>query len=378
MLPNDPTLDIATFSRIFKKTTNSYKLLLFKSILTVITNNSHTSGVVDSRQLANLMLAHAWIPSVYYKLNLGSQDKIHNYLTELSMLNIDFVNKRLGYFDIILDTINQSNTDGIVNKLMRYAPFRLLAPFADNNLVKCDDYAKNKFIASMINNDFDKNYSIYKIKTNDSGKFIELIIHPYWLEYLKINNNIVHGWVNFNWIQYLQTKNPNTPSIPNKITLEKSRLSVAKQREFWDLFLSKNAIECIFTGEILTSSNYQLDHFLPWTYVAHNQYWNLIPIISNCNSSKSNKLPNKSFIENYTAIHFKAMEYALKNNKEAFLEDYLCSLHCKIEDLKNETKFKHSLTELISNLIDSAALQGFEPNWTWKQPYDSLLQSEVE
>ncbi|WP_445777793.1 HNH endonuclease domain-containing protein [Shewanella sp.] len=379
MLPNDPTLDIAAFSRIFSITTNSYKLLLFKSLLTIISSNSHVNGVIDSKQLSSLILAHAWVPSVYYKLNLGSQDQIYKHLSVLSSLDIDFASSSKNYFEFITDTINLNNNDVITRKILKYAPYRLLQPFFSNELQKADDAIKNRLTTKLSCLHFDDRYPIYKIEHCKIDKLVKLTIHAQWLKYIKQNFAIISGWVELNWVQYLQAKNPNSPAVTNKTSLDFERISLAKQRKFWDEYLEDYQLECIFTGEILTKSNYALDHFVPWTYVAHNQYWNLIPIISSCNSAKSNKLPNKTFIHNFTSIHFKLIGFALKNKSKyrVLIEEYLCSLHCTMADLQNETTFTTKLADLITSLIDSAATHGFEQNWTWKHD-DSVLQQEFE
>lgn len=376
MLPNDPTLDIAAFSRIFNNTTNSYKLLLFKSLLTIISSNLHVNGVIDSKQLSSLILAHAWVPSVYYKLNLGSQDQIYKHLYVLSLLDIDLASSSKNHFELITDTISRNNDEVITKDILKYVPYRLLQPFFSDELQGKKDAIKNALTTTLSCLHFDDKYPIYKIEHCKTDKLVKLTIHAQWLQYIKQNFAIISGWVELNWVQYLQAKNPNTPTITSKTSLDFDRISLVKQRKFWDKYLEDNQLECIFTGEILTKSNYALDHFIPWTYVAHNQYWNLIPIISSCNSSKSNKLPNKTFIDSFTSTHVQVITFALKNNNKAVIEDYLCTLHCTIDELSNEIEFKRKLTELIANLIDSAALQGFEQNWTWKQSDDSILQSE--
>ena len=42
----------------------------------------------------------------------------------------------------------------------------------------------------------------------------------------------------------------------------------------------------------MTPEDLSLDHFVPWSYVAHDELWNLVPTTKAVNSSKSNDLPN--------------------------------------------------------------------------------------
>lgn len=42
----------------------------------------------------------------------------------------------------------------------------------------------------------------------------------------------------------------------------------------------------------LTRKDISLDHFVPWSFCAHDELWNLVPTTKSINSSKSNNLPN--------------------------------------------------------------------------------------
>ena len=45
----------------------------------------------------------------------------------------------------------------------------------------------------------------------------------------------------------------------------------------------------------LNGVDISLDHFVPWSYVAHDELWNLVPTTKSLNSSKSNALPNWNY-----------------------------------------------------------------------------------
>ncbi len=42
----------------------------------------------------------------------------------------------------------------------------------------------------------------------------------------------------------------------------------------------------------MTEKDLSIDHFVPWSYVAHDELWNLNPTTKSINSSKSNNLPD--------------------------------------------------------------------------------------
>ncbi|MDY5576621.1 MAG: HNH endonuclease domain-containing protein [Lachnospiraceae bacterium] len=40
----------------------------------------------------------------------------------------------------------------------------------------------------------------------------------------------------------------------------------------------------------MTENDISIDHFVPWSYVAHDEMWNLNPTTKSINSSKRNNL----------------------------------------------------------------------------------------
>ncbi len=56
------------------------------------------------------------------------------------------------------------------------------------------------------------------------------------------------------------------------------------------LILSLEPVHEIYSGQILTENDISIDHFVPWSYVAHDEMWNLNPTTKSINSSKRNNL----------------------------------------------------------------------------------------
>jgi len=94
------------------------------------------------------------------------------------------------------------------------------------------------------------------------------------------------------------------------------RKGLTKQRKFWDTFIDNhNAdIKCIYTGEPIIKGNYDVEHFIPWSFVSHDQLWNLLPSDSSINSSKSNKLPR---LDKYLSSLVNSTKYCKVEEKEA-------------------------------------------------------------
>lgn len=73
----------------------------------------------------------------------------------------------------------------------------------------------------------------------------------------------------------------------------------------------------IYTGKEFTDKNYEtygglsIDHFIPWSFVLHNEIWNLYPMFKNINSEKNNKLPDKDrYMNQFCEYQYRAFMIA--------------------------------------------------------------------
>lgn len=97
----------------------------------------------------------------------------------------------------------------------------------------------------------------------------------------------------FRFQLFLQSKNPNVPNISGKLLRPEERESLTRQKKFWNKVIEIGGpIRCIYKDTPLGRNEYDLDHFIPWSFVSHNQNWNLIPADSSFNSSNSNLIPD--------------------------------------------------------------------------------------
>ena len=121
--------------------------------------------------------------------------------------------------------------------------------------------------------------------------------------------------------------------------------------------------------KFVTPKKYDVDHFIPWSFVMNDELWNLMPMDSSLNSSKSNKLPKwnpffERFAENqyllYGFIHEKPGIHKLF---EGCYRDNLHSiwagreLYCKGN---SREQFYNILQKNMQPVYDSARRQGYE------------------
>lgn len=360
-LPLNHNLNVSALSQIFQSTTNSYKPLFFLALLEEI--KTQKTSVLTLESITKKMLMIASYPCCYFNLGFGKQDQVLAHLTSIGIVDIDLSLLSHKTVTNIENIIDQNYSNSSAYELLKYVPFRLLSPFFTKELKGLSDGQKNAKTKELAQLNFHTTKPLYKIQTHS----IEL--HPNWYEYLVNNLSIVQAWTELNWLHYLQKKNPNTPAICNKLYPPLKRESLTTQRKFWDAFLIKNQTTCIFTNQILTVDNYELDHYIPWSYVGHNQHWNLIPVLNTANSSKSNNIPDKRYIPTFTEIHKHAIDFlnSLPIKQQAqFIEDFMLGLQCTEQDIaQNDSIIKSKQTKAIESLTDMAGLQGFSDSWVY-------------
>jgi transcriptional regulator with XRE-family HTH domain len=286
-LPKSDTVDVSTLSRLFKKTTNSYKYLFFISILDILARREFDAlSPISFREIIIEVLANAWYSHTYFKLSFGLQDKISN---KLDSLNIDISDTKIIFQDTdkrhLRRTINDKPIDDIVSELRRYVPFLLIRPFFEQEL-KSAKTGKNKRtnpgddeqkIINLAEELFNVKKPLYRFDASLYKNCSSINLHPEWVSYIENNYSIVRAWVCWEWLKYMQQRNPNVPAVANKLFPPQERGSLNSQKSYWKLILKQTNLQCIYSKQTLPSHGFSLDHYLPWSFVAHDQPWNLIP-----------------------------------------------------------------------------------------------------
>jgi hypothetical protein len=112
----------------------------------------------------------------------------------------------------------------------------------------------------------------------------------------------------------------------------------------------------------LQKEDYDLDHFIPWSFVSHNLLWNLLPSDSSINSSKSNRLPSLDrYLPSYAKLHHKAIQTIYEQSPNTrILEDYL-TIYDSIPDLigLDEAAFYNVYYKTFSPMIQIAENMGY-------------------
>ncbi len=281
IFPGSEGLRIEYFGHLFDNTSECYKMFWFQVIVEKILagRTSATFG-----EIIDEMIADAWYMVAEYHLNLGPRDNLEfavNRLVEISGFKASEDKAvLLGYIRDCRDP-----------EVLRYkkiltdnVPYRLQAPFLD---LKTNDWNVGK--RQLIDRINAYGGLIYKFGLLD-GLNTGIYFDEEWSRYILRNQVIVKGWLKYNLVEYLQRRNPNVPGVIDKLCPPKER-DLADIQKYWKLIMTVSPVVEIYGGGELTEEDISIDHFVPWSYVANDEIWNLHPTTKSINSAKSNFLP---------------------------------------------------------------------------------------
>ena len=132
--------------------------------------------------------------------------------------------------------------------------------------------------------------------------------------------------------------------------------------------LELTEVRDVFTGEVVAQKAYDVDHFIPWSFVMNDELWNLMPMDSSLNSAKSNKLPKwDPFLKDLLRISICCMGLFMKSReyinclKDAIEIIYILSgleENCIAREIHGAVY--NILQKNMQPVYDSARRQGYE------------------
>ncbi len=357
-LPIAPNIDVNRLNVVFNDTTNSYKFYWFLAILDALIDGGNEQMKFDD--LAMRMVANVWFPLDYYKLSFGKQDgfkKVADYIS--GQMTVDASTRSPALETQINQSLGEAEVRAIkskVGELLRWVPFRFLRPFFMAELRGLKDTDVNGAITQLCNQNFDQEN--WRVMYKFEGRTI--ILNSNWLNYFKTHHQILRGFTYWYLIRFLQKNNPNVPGLSSKIFKpDASDRNLSDATKFWKKFLSEtSSYQCIYSGQQLTTENFSLDHFLPWSFVVHNHFWNLIPVPKSVNSSKSDWLPDWSYFPKFAQNQYEVFKFYYQLDKKNPLEDYFVSI-VPNEHLVTQEEFTQRLERQLLPQYQIAKNMGF-------------------
>lgn len=345
--PFDKHLDIRIFSRIYDNTSATYKFYWFLSVLDLLASSNRRK--YSFWEIIAGMVAEAWYPIHFFKLSFGRSDSLYDRVIQLQQeLQIPISASKAEIRQRILNERNNKRVIQLLNVFTLNVPYRFLSPwipFQNTQQVITDSIRFH-------------NNCLYSI----SGDTI--VINPLWEVYLIENYAVLRDYTYWGLTNFVQRRNPNVPNLPAKMQETRQRESMAKQRRFWNTVIEHSgSLNCIYTGKLLGVSDYDLDHFVPWSFVTHNLIWNLLPADPRANLSKSNALPQlEKYLHEFSYLQQNALQTVYRANpSNQLLEDYLMLYHSVPELISlPDTEFEVVLRNTFSPMVQIAENMGFQ------------------
>jgi len=351
-------------SQVFNCTTNSYKLFWMMAILNHLSENSEPEILIED--LLVEMVSLAWHPVLLFHLSLGHQDMLQSAVlkvqqsSELQPNSTRTETKSLisGHLSVASQIISLGN----------YVPYRFLSPWFSKELLRIPDHKKNAIIEGL---------SLNSQKTNEPSPYFFpqsniIQLNPSWASFFQENLGVISAFVKYHTVCYLQRGNPNTPNVVSKLEVPAKR-DLSTVRRFWysvkDEFISQGKgdwFRDIFSGMTLPA-HYAIDHFCPWSFVVHDQIWNLVPIEQSVNSSKGDRLPDiKYYLPRMARLHIQSLKVIKRfpSLEEEFIECYRKSPSELAQS--GEDTFCKRMWDVFFPLFTVAQNQGFQAGWRYE------------
>jgi hypothetical protein len=348
-------------SRVFSDTTTSYKILWFMAIISLLKDRDSDEMRLDDIFVE--MAAISWHPVCLFMLSLGRQDKLQHALVDIR--DQSGLQPNASRTEIRQWIGSSQQAKARLGFLRRYVPTRFLTPWFTTTLSRVNaDSQRDEMIRQLAKrSQRSLTPSPYHIK-GDS-----IVLNPRWIVFFRDNLGVVEAFAKHSFAIYLQARNPSVPGIINKLEAPVSRRLI-NARRFWEHVQTRlthsnrgSMFVDIYSGQPL-EAEFAVDHFLPWSFVAHDLLWNLTPVTLSTNASKSNNLPDLDlYLPKLVALHHAAIE--VSQAPPSSLEHYLDCFKVGIRDLTSMSLdvLLQRYQEVVEPQTQIALNQGFQGGW---------------
>jgi hypothetical protein len=366
------TLDIESFSLMMKDPSYCYKFYWLESIVQLIAEGFRET-TFDA--IINEMICNAWYSVREFHIHLSgvlSDGQVRDgleravlRLTELSDLPANASKVE------IKNAIAEHNDELKVFKeqLTNMVPYRALAGFFNKSKETVDWGSVRRMTAYIEHINRDIVLLPYTLGSESKLKK-KVYFQDNWVEMIQDQTVSILGWIQFEKVKWLQNNNPEVPGLIYKLApMDEKMRKLNNVRKLWEGILQVSEVRDVFTDTPVVPKQYDVDHFIPWSFVMNDELWNLMPMDSSLNSSKSNRLPKwDPFFERFARNQYIMYELIHERDEirklyEACYRDNLHSLWAGQELYRKgntETEFYNILQKNMQPVYDSARRQGYE------------------
>lgn len=366
-------LDIEGFSRMMKDPSYCYKFYWLEAIVRLISEN-RTEATYN--EIIDEMIANAWYSVLEFHIHLsgmwgdgGIKDnleravlKLHNFSDLPVNVSKVEIKNAIKEFEKQLHPEKQALTNNV--------PYKALSGFANKTAEKiCLDSSAGRMMTYF--NGLSENTILLPYTFGDqNGLNRKLTFNKIWIQMIKDSMVAILGWIQYEKVKWLQNNNPEIPGLIYKLSpLDDKMRKLAHVRKLWDGIIELTSVTDVFTDHPIDHKKYDVDHFIPWSFVMNDELWNLMPIDSSLNSAKSNRLPNwDDFFLRFAKNQFVMYEIVHRNTGirkrfEACYRDNLHSIWANQELYRKgntDIEFYNILERNMKPVYDSARRQGYD------------------
>ena len=366
------TLDIEGFSHMMKDPSYCYKFYWLEAIVQLI-----SEGISETTfdTVINEMICNAWYSVREFHIHLSGmmadghvRDGLERAVLTLSELsNLPANASKVEIKNAIKE--HDKELKSAKEQLTNMVPYRALAGFFVNDKSAVDWNSIRRMVAyiQMINRDV----VLLPYTLGESSKLKkEIYFQPAWMEMIQDNTVSILGWIQYEKVKWLQNNNPEVPGLVYKLApMDEKMRKLNNVRKLWECIFDISDVKDVFTGDLVVPKKYDVDHFIPWSFVMNDELWNLMPMDSSLNSVKSNRLPKwdpyfKRFAENqYLLYGYIHKNEVIHKRYEACYRDNLHSIWAGQELYRKgntQEEFYNILQKNMQPVYDSARRQGYE------------------
>lgn len=365
------TLYVSGFSQMMSNPSYCYKFYWLEAIVRLITRGIQ-STVFDV--VINEMIQNAWYSVLEYHIHLSglrADGQVRDGLERAVLLlkkcsDLPSDASR----DQISEAIEKYNDQlkPYKEQLTNLVPYRALSGFFTHAGIHPEWKSARRLTQQILevnNSGLTLPYTL-----GDGSKLNkEICFSPDWVKMIQDNAVNILGWIQYEKVRWLQNNNPEVPGIVYKLAPADEKVRhLAHARKLWNAVMSTVEIQDIYTGKNITSQ-FELDHFIPWSFVMNDELWDLMPVNPSINSSKSNHLPEwKPFFQNFAENQYLMYQMIYQSDAvhklfDSCYRDNLHSIWAARELYRpgnSRQEFFNIMEKNVHPVYDSAYRQGYD------------------
>lgn len=365
-------LDMEGFSRMMQSPSYCYKFYWLEAIVKLISENKEEASY---HEIIDEMIANAWYSVLEFHVHLSglwADGEIRDNL-EKAVLKLH----RLSHLPANVSKIEIKNQIQRFEKelhpekmfLTQNVPYKALSGFANKGEERIDLNSSAGVMMTYYNRINALSPLPYTFG-EQKGLDRKIRFHGLWIQMIQEHMVSILGWIQYEKVRWLQTVNPEVPGLVYKLApMDEKMRKLSHVRKLWDGILDMTQIIDVFREEPVKKEDYEVDHFIPWSFVMNDELWNLMPMDSSLNGIKSNRLPRwDAFFRKFAANQY--IMYELVQEKpgirklyEMCYRDNLHSIWASQELYRkgnSREEFYGILERNMRPVYDSARRQGYE------------------